>query len=99
MIIRVFKTEFRGESVEQCVRHMQEHSIPLVKKQPGLVACYTGRPMEPGGREFVMVTIWADLAALQRFTGERWDTPVIPPDLAHLVESHRVQHYDSFDAS
>lgn len=96
MIIRVFKTEFREESVESCVRRMQEHSLPLVKKQPGLVACHAGKPM-PGGSEFVMVTVWRDLAALRSFAGSDWDTPVIPDDLAESVVSHRVAHYEAFD--
>jgi heme-degrading monooxygenase HmoA len=76
---------------------LRDVSIPLVAAQDGLLACYVGRPIGRNDDEFTMVSIWRDLDALRAFTGEDWESPVIPDEreAAIIVESF-AHHYDGF---
>lgn len=66
----------------------------LVKAQPGMVGFYSGRPMGAASDEFVMVTVWDNLASLQAFAGTDWNRSVIPEPERPLLAESSVQHYD-----
>lgn len=75
---------------------VEEVSIPFVDGQPGLVARYTGRGFGVTGDEVVMISVWENLDALKRMTGEDWESEVIPDEReAERIEECFVHHYTS----
>jgi transposase len=72
----------------------QESSIPLMRASPGLVTLHIGKPLPERPDEFVLISVWRDLASLQAFVGPRWEEIMIVPGEAELIESASVSHYD-----
>jgi heme-degrading monooxygenase HmoA len=99
MIIRVFRARVRPGKQQQFELKVRELSIPLVRSQKGLIAFFSGRPMESSPDEFVMVTAWKDLEALRAFAGDDWNVSVIPDPERPLLEDSFVHHYEAIDSS
>jgi hypothetical protein len=97
MIIRVFRARIRAGKQAEFKRLVQTQSIPWLEPQPGLVAYYAGEPLGEDAREFVMVTLWQDLASLRAFVGDDWEAPVVTEDEQPLVESMVADHYLGLD--
>src|SRR5512135_1260424 len=97
MIIRVFRARIRNEKVAEFKRMVQEQSIPWLTSSPGMLGYFAGEPMNSEGREFAMVTLWKDLESLRAFVGDNWETPVVTPDEAPLVEEMLAHHYIRFE--
>src|SRR4051794_25793075 len=54
-----------------------------------------GRPA-PGIAEFVTVTLWTDMAAIERALGAAVDVPGGLTDIADRIGSKRVEHFEVF---
>ena len=99
MIVRVFRARVRPGKHQDFEQKVRELSIPLVRSQRGLVAYFAGKPMSSNPDEFTMVTVWADLEALQAFAGQGWNHSVIPEEELPLLEETFVHHYKVFGSS
>jgi len=96
MIIRIFRARPQPGASDELVRLAEEVSIPFVDAQPGLVARYTGRGLGASGEEVMMITVWEDLDAMKKMTGDDWETPVIPDErLEPLIAESFLHHYES----
>lgn len=101
MIVRVFRARIREGRVADFKRMVQEQSIPWLEGSDGMLGFIPGEPLyapheDDSKREFVMVTLWRDEDALRAFAGENWETPVVTPDEAPLVEEMFAHHYLRF---
>ena len=99
MIVRVFRAITHPGRRAEFEPKAQELSIPLIKRQSGMVMYFAGRPLEPDSREFVMVTLWDSIADLKAFVGEDWHQAVIPEEELSLLRETTVHHYDVFSSS
>jgi quinol monooxygenase YgiN len=97
MIIRVFRARVQSGMQDEYERLCREVAIPLMQAQPGLVALHVGKPTERAPDEFVMVSVWTDIQAIQAFVGEKWLEPKVLPEEAHLLQESFVQHYESLE--
>lgn len=97
MIIRVFRTKIRPDKVAEFKRLVQEKFIPWLTSTEGMLGYFAGEPRGEDDREFVMVTLWRDLASVQGFVGGDWQTPVVTADEVPLVEEMMAHHYQRFD--
>jgi|SRR6476469_9560541 quinol monooxygenase YgiN len=97
MIIRVFRAKIHKQQVAEFKRLVQTQSIPWLEGAAGLLGYFPGEPLNEETPEFVMITLWRDLAALQAFVGEIRQTPVVTPDETPLVEAIVAHHYRKFD--
>jgi hypothetical protein len=61
-----------------------------------MLGYFPGEPLSESSTEFVMVTLWRDVAALKEFAGEQWETPVVTEREAPLVEEMFAHHYIRF---
>ena len=95
MIIRVFRGCVKAEKLQSLDGLLTEVTSRL-KKQPGLVCHYLGRPMAPHATEFLVLTVWNDLQALKNFSGDNWQESVIPPLMAPVLEDSFLHHYSAF---
>jgi heme-degrading monooxygenase HmoA len=99
MIIRVFRARVQSGMANAFERMVQELSIPLVEAQKGLLARYSGKPVGSNADEFVMVSVWEDLASLQAFVGENWEEAIIPEEERPVLLETTVHHYESFGSA
>lgn len=97
MIVRVFRARVREGRVPEFKKMVQEQSVPWLERSDGMLGYFPGEPLSATSREFVMVTLWRDVEALQAFAGEQWESPVVTPDEAPLVEEMFAHHYRRFD--
>ena len=51
--------------------------------------------MESEPDNYVLVSVWKDLAAVKGFAGAQWQRPVALPGEAHLMEESIVHHYEN----
>ncbi len=93
MIMRIFRARVKPGRRGEFERLVQEKSIPIMRKQPGLITIQVGKPMDRRPDEFVLVSVWEDLASLQVWTGENWNDVVPLPGEADLIEEATIQHY------
>ena len=56
---------------------------------------FPGKPLGHE-RDFVMVSLWQNLATLKQAVGENWSQAILFGDEASLVEEVSVEHYESF---
>src|ERR1044072_6052096 len=71
MIIRVWRAKVHKGMEVDFWSLIQAQAVPLLHRQPGLIALHVGSILWGGG-EFVIVSTWQDLDALQTFAGDRW---------------------------
>lgn len=93
MIVRVFRARIHSERVKEFEQFFLETALPMIKAQRGMIAVTVGLPMAPTPNEFLMVTVWQDLEALQQFAGAEWQKPVIDPAEVDLLQETFLQHY------
>ena len=97
MIIRIFRAKIRENQVSEFKQMVQNQSIPWLESSEGMLGYFPGESFGENAREFVMITLWRDLDALEAFAGADWDNPVVTEDEAPLVEAMFADHYLSFD--
>jgi quinol monooxygenase YgiN len=93
VILRVFRAHIYPDKRAVFSRFLREEAIPSTRAQPGLVDCWAGEPMRDEDDEFVFVSIWRDLAALQAFRGADLNDPGILPHEIEIVREASVDHY------
>ena len=94
MIIRVFRPTIHAGKEAEFESFLGDTAIPLVSRQPGLVAQHVGRPRDSSSTEFVYVTVWEDVESIRAFAGERWEEAVITPEEEHLLKDTWIGHYE-----
>ena len=92
MIIRVWRAKVHKGMEVDFWSFIQAQAVPLMHRQPGLIALHVGSILWGGG-EFVIVSTWQDLNALQTFAGERWRDPFILPGEERFLVRAWVDHY------
>lgn len=97
MLIRVYHARVHPGQEGEFERLVRADAIPLMKRQPGLLALHIGRDLG-GAAEFIMVSVWRDLESLKAFTGDHWQEPVILHKGARVLEKTWVEHYLDFEA-
>jgi hypothetical protein len=59
-----------------------------------MLAYYLEKPLDSTGNEFVLVTIWQDMAALKAFAAENWTGAICLGEELPLLEETFVHHYE-----
>ncbi len=97
MIIRVFRAKVRKGRVTEFKQMVKDQSIPWLESTEGMLGYFPGEPLDDRAREFMMITLWRDSAALEAFAGTDWENnPVVTEDEAPLVEAMFADHYLRF---
>jgi heme-degrading monooxygenase HmoA len=95
MLIRVFHARVQPGMGSEYERFIREKTLPLLRQLPGLVALHIGTPQAETPDEYVMVSVWKDVASLQAFTGPNWREAVVLPGEAHVFKEMTVHHYEA----
>lgn len=99
MIIRLFRAATKPGKATEFEKKARLISVPLVKRQPGLLAFFPGKPLDKSGSDFVMITVWDSLESLQRFAGSDYTAAVIPPEEVPLLQGSSVEHFAVYEDS
>ena len=96
MVIRVFRAHVQPGRQAEFEAMARRLSLPLVEKQKGLIGFFAGRPMGHSQDEFVLVTLWEDLASVQAFVGPDWEQAVVPEEERPVLVDTFVHHYEAY---
>jgi len=96
MILRVFRATIREGRKTEFERLVREQSIPWLNRSEGIIAYFPGKPLDDDSREFVMITLWRDQHALEKFAGANWRDPTVTADETPLVQAMSADHYALF---
>ena len=94
MIVRVYRSRVQPGMHTNYDQWLQETAIPALSSAPGLVSLHVGTPLEDPPQEFLLMSIWQDLAAIRAAFGHRWRDSFVLPGEEHLVAEAIVDHYE-----
>lgn len=92
MIVRVFRGQVRPGMIEAYRRFVLERAVPQFRARPGLESFRIGAPSRDHD-EFVVVTVWRDLASLKAFAGPDCERARMSPDERRMLKRTFVRHY------
>jgi len=93
MIIRYFRARVHEGQCETFAKLFIGEMLPMMRMQEGVISANIGLPHPGSPTEFMMITRWESMDALKRFAGEDWQTAVIDPAEADLLETTSVEHF------
>jgi heme-degrading monooxygenase HmoA len=95
-VARVWRGVTRADAADAYVEHLESATFPRLRQIPGYRKAWLLRREVPRGVEFLVVTAWDSMAAVERFAGPAPEVAVVPPEArALMVEfDERVQHYE-----
>jgi quinol monooxygenase YgiN len=99
VIIRVFRARIHPGKEDEFERFVRETGVPMVEAQAGCSHVTWGRSRWSDQPEFVVVTHWDSVAALEVFAGPRWQEAVIEPDEEHMLAEVFCDHYETVETS
>jgi heme-degrading monooxygenase HmoA len=99
MIARYWRGVAKSECVDEYVEHLRRSTLPELARIEGFVSASVMRRSVGDGVEFLIVTRWDSLAAIERFAGPELERAVVPDDVQlMMVEFEQyVRHYEVVD--
>lgn len=96
MIARSWRGTTRPEKADAYVRHLRESIFPAIRSIEGHRGAYILRRDRDGLVEFLVLTLWSSMAAIERFAGKDKERAVVPPEARDLLESFdpSVEHFE-----
>ena len=99
MIARLWRGSARPSQAGAYEEHLRRHTFPALKEIPGFVdASILRRPVE-AGVEFLIVTRWASMEAIESFAGSDAEAAVVPAEVQEMMIEYdrRVNHFEVMD--
>jgi quinol monooxygenase YgiN len=97
VIIRVFRARIHPGREDEFERFVQETGVPMVEAQAGCSHVAWGRSRWSDQPEFVVVTHWDSVDALETFAGPRWQEAVIEPEEELMLAAVFCDHYETVE--
>jgi heme-degrading monooxygenase HmoA len=100
MIARHWRGLAKHAHVDHYIAHLRRETFPTLATIPGFLdATILRRSMEPGV-EFVIMTHWQSLEAIQQFAGQDSEVAVVPENVQNMMIDYDriVRHYEVVDA-
>jgi heme-degrading monooxygenase HmoA len=74
---------------------LRSEVLPRIRRIDGHRGAYVLRDESEDGVEFVTVTLWETMEAVQAFAGDDHEQAVVPPEARNLLDrfDERVRHY------
>ena len=96
-IVRVFKARAKPGKERELAEKLGKTSPSVVKDRQGFLGYFAGGPANPGGREFLFISMWHHFLALKEVFGDSWRDSHLPPGYAEIIEEHSIEHYELTD--
>ena len=97
MIVRIYRARVVRGREEQFLRFLRDDAMPRIK-EGGAVATYYGRRVGQAGEDFVAISVWENLAALERAIPD-WRRPIPFPSIEGTLVEGFVEHYETVSDS
>lgn len=96
MIARHWRGVVKPDEAENYIRHLQKETFPQLARIAGFLSASISRRKVERGVEFVVITLWESMEAIQQFAGASTDIAVVPAVAqAMLIEYDlTVAHYE-----
>lgn len=96
MISRHWKGIAKPGQAENYINHLKNDTFPQLSAIEGFVRAYILTRTVDQGTEFLIVTVWESMHAIESFAGATADAAVVPPVVQEMmVEYDRtVSHYE-----
>jgi hypothetical protein len=93
-VIRVTRTRVSRGNEEEFVHDLRRKAIPMLGDEAGIIYGAFGRRLEGDTHVFVGVSVWTDMAALMRLTGDDTHAPLELDGGNELVDEASVELYE-----
>jgi heme-degrading monooxygenase HmoA len=97
MLVRIFRVTPQPGKDAEFATFFRDTAIPLMKGQPGLLTLHASGPRD-GDRDWCMVMVWRDEAAIRDFVGDDWQEAHVHPDEVGIVAASSVAHFDLIES-
>lgn len=85
MISRHWTGICRNENASQYVKHLQNETIPALKKINGFISATVFQREVNMGTEFLVTTLWASRDAIRKFAGDNMELAVVPDNVRQIM--------------
>ena len=97
MIVRIYRARVIRGREEAFLAFLRDEAMPWLESA-GAAAAYFGRRVGERGEDFVAVSVWPDLATLERAVPD-WRAPIAFPNVRSLLVDDSVEHYETVSGS
>jgi heme-degrading monooxygenase HmoA len=96
MISRQWRGLAHSHFADAYIRYLRTETLSLLSGIPGFINSSILRRPTPDGVEFLVVTQWASLAAIQKFAGRDPEAAVVPEEVQKMMieYDHRARHFE-----
>jgi heme-degrading monooxygenase HmoA len=96
MICRLWRALTRLEEVDNYVEHLRVKIFPQLRQLSGFIDASILKREVDRGAEFVVVTRWESLKAIEQFAGADFTMAVVPPEVQRMMIDYdrSVRHYE-----
>lgn len=96
MIARMWRGRTRAADTDRYLDYLHETGLSAFRATPGNRGAYVFRKIDGEETEFLIVSLWEGLDAIERFAGADYETAVYyPEDESFLLELEpKVAHYE-----
>jgi len=96
MICRQWRGLAKSTHAQDYIDHLRSETLPQLARIPGFVDASILRRNAEREVEFLIVTRWQSMAAIEQFAGEDPSVAVVPPKVqAMMIDFDRtVRHYE-----
>jgi len=96
MISRHWKGTAKPQEAENYIKHLETDTFPRLSKIKGFIRAYILTRRLNRGTEFLIVTIWESMDAIEAFAGPAADKAVVPGEVQAMMIEYdtKVVHYE-----
>lgn len=96
MISRHWRGLAKSRHADEYVEHLRTETLPQLSKVPGFVHASILRRKLQQGVEFLIVTSWESIDAIEQFSGRDAEAAVVPEKVQEMMIEYdrRVRHYE-----
>ena len=96
MISRQWRGLARAEYASSYESHLRSETFPSLRSIEGFVDAAILKRTLPNGIEFLVITRWSSMAAIEKFAGADVEAAVVPDKVQAMMLEYdrRVRHYD-----
>jgi heme-degrading monooxygenase HmoA len=99
MIVRLWRGEATAENADAYVRHLTGTVFPSLRGLPGHRSAHLLRRKTAAGVEFLAVTEWDSVEAIEAFAGKDIETAIVELEARAILSSFDTfaRHYERVD--
>ena len=96
MISRQWRGLARSDQASSYEEHLRAETFPALRSIEGFVDAAILRRRVPSGTEFLIVTRWESMTAIEKFAGADVEAAVVPDKVRKMMLKYdrRVRHYE-----